>query len=625
MKRFQLLPSVRLHGAGRRAVQLSVVVFALILTVGTVLSQSVVAGLISTSDLFAVSAGPSDSAADAAYNTSDGTWLVVWKAEDVGATDVVGVIMGNIVAADQTTSGPFPISPPSENMSDPRVAYDPVGGEWIVVWAGGIHPLTTKPEVRARLVTAAGTLVGSGPRRISDGEGVAHPDVTAGFGERSSAFMVAWEETIAGRQHVQVQVLVADDEQPTGTAVVGPAIDLMTGEDSRDADGRRPRLAESTLMTDDGPVNVVTFRRDFVTHSDVVVAGITGETPKLLHVGSADVNAVASIAFNPISEQVMVTFDTDQEGERAVLGQKYVWSKSESELAPIGGPPFRLADGAFPDLHASPNDDTFLMTFENTTLNLAHIVGARVASAERFLIDRDQMRLATGSHGDSLVLWRQENERGKLFEALALENLEPLENHPPIIGIAAPAVVESGQAFLVSGLDSRDPDFDTLLFHWSVKGNIRSSPLEPQPGEIILRAPTVEGDDIEEIFVELTVTDARVDPSDAPTASALIKVVPPGLGSARFARGDANASGDVDVSDTISILNGLFVAGERITCADAADANDDGDVDLSDPIFLLNYLFVAGEEPPAPGAETCDVDPTQDSLPECDVTFCGVN
>jgi len=84
-----------------------------------------------------------------------------------------------------------------------------------------------------------------------------------------------------------------------------------------------------------------------------------------------------------------------------------------------------------------------------------------------------------------------------------------------------------------------------------------------------------------------------------------------------FRRGDANQSGDVDVSDGIRIVNFLFLGSAVILCFDAADANDDQHVDLSDTIYVLNWLFNGGPPPPLPGPDACGPDETDDDLLEC--------
>ena len=82
---------------------------------------------------------------------------------------------------------------------------------------------------------------------------------------------------------------------------------------------------------------------------------------------------------------------------------------------------------------------------------------------------------------------------------------------------------------------------------------------------------------------------------------------------APFIRGDTSADGQVDISDAIHILNGLFRSDTNFACRDAADVTDDQQLDLSDAISLLNFLFLNGPEPAAPLRE-CGADPTPDSL-----------
>ena len=82
----------------------------------------------------------------------------------------------------------------------------------------------------------------------------------------------------------------------------------------------------------------------------------------------------------------------------------------------------------------------------------------------------------------------------------------------------------------------------------------------------------------------------------------------------RFMRGDSNADGQVDLSDSIGILGFLFLAQGGISCMDAGDANDDGVVDISDALTILFNLFNGTVDIPAPGKETCGVDPTGDAL-----------
>ncbi len=104
------------------------------------------------------------------------------------------------------------------------------------------------------------------------------------------------------------------------------------------------------------------------------------------------------------------------------------------------------------------------------------------------------------------------------------------------------------------------------------------------------------------------------DPAYTPTdedflASTPIDGEPVGV----FRRGDADAGGDVIITDAIFILNFLFLGGAAPGCSDAADADDSGDLSITDGVFLLNFLFLGGAPIPPPAAD-CGVDPSADGL-----------
>ena len=91
----------------------------------------------------------------------------------------------------------------------------------------------------------------------------------------------------------------------------------------------------------------------------------------------------------------------------------------------------------------------------------------------------------------------------------------------------------------------------------------------------------------------------------------------------RFRRGDADVSGQVDITDAVVIVNSLFVGGRLDTCPDAADIDDNGNVDTADAILLLTDLFRDVRLIREPGPETCGLDPTPDTMLECTDPLCG--
>lgn len=86
--------------------------------------------------------------------------------------------------------------------------------------------------------------------------------------------------------------------------------------------------------------------------------------------------------------------------------------------------------------------------------------------------------------------------------------------------------------------------------------------------------------------------------------------IPDPPAATRFIRGDANADGDVNITDGVFVLNFLFLGTTTPTCREASDANADGDVNITDGVYLLNFLFAGGPAPPAPFGE-CGTDPTR--------------
>lgn len=81
-----------------------------------------------------------------------------------------------------------------------------------------------------------------------------------------------------------------------------------------------------------------------------------------------------------------------------------------------------------------------------------------------------------------------------------------------------------------------------------------------------------------------------------------------------FLRGDGNEDGQLDISDSITILGHLFLGSPPSVCDDAADTNDDGTLDVSDAIFLLTYLFTCAERVIPPPFPIPGVDSTPDAL-----------
>jgi hypothetical protein len=76
-----------------------------------------------------------------------------------------------------------------------------------------------------------------------------------------------------------------------------------------------------------------------------------------------------------------------------------------------------------------------------------------------------------------------------------------------------------------------------------------------------------------------------------------------------FSRGDVNADGFTDLSDSVYTFNHLFNSGPGFTCQESANLDtSDPNINLADGVFGLNFLFLGGPPPPPPYPD-CDMPP----------------
>jgi agmatine deiminase len=76
----------------------------------------------------------------------------------------------------------------------------------------------------------------------------------------------------------------------------------------------------------------------------------------------------------------------------------------------------------------------------------------------------------------------------------------------------------------------------------------------------------------------------------------------------QYVCGDADASGSVNVSDAVRIINYVFMIAEPPDPIESGDCNCDGLCNISDAVAIINYVFVGGNAP-------CDTD--GDEIPDC--------
>jgi len=61
--------------------------------------------------------------------------------------------------------------------------------------------------------------------------------------------------------------------------------------------------------------------------------------------------------------------------------------------------------------------------------------------------------------------------------------------------------------------------------------------------------------------------------------------------------GDADASGDVDISDAVYLIAYIFAGGPTPNPEQSGDADCSGNVDISDAVYLIAYIFAGGAKP----------------------------
>ena len=89
-------------------------------------------------------------------------------------------------------------------------------------------------------------------------------------------------------------------------------------------------------------------------------------------------------------------------------------------------------------------------------------------------------------------------------------------------------------------------------------------------------------------------------------------------GAEGYTRGDADASGDINLTDAVLLLNFLFSGGAAPACQAAADTDRSGSLAMTDAIQILNFLFLGAAEFPAPFPD-CGQDPLGELL-ECEAS-----
>ena len=217
-------------------------------------------------------------------------------------------------------------------------------------------------------------------------------------------------------------------------------------------------------------------------------------------------------------------------------------------------------------------------TYE-VTLYFANATAATAGTAQRFFFVEVEGDLLEGfEHCPALDVNGQELELSDLLfdpvdQAQRLYSPEP-----------DPCTLSTCETNGVEAID--DPDQDGI-------------PAARECGNAAATALRVEVDvGDERLTISLRAPDALDPPSPGSPGISGLSV----RRRVKFIRGDSDGDGTVNLTDGVSVLNGLF-GGGAAPCRAAADTNGDGGVNLTDAVYLLQYLFAAGPPPVAPFPE----------------------
>ena len=162
------------------------------------------------------------------------------------------------------------------------------------------------------------------------------------------------------------------------------------------------------------------------------------------------------------------------------------------------------------------------------------------------------------------------------------------EQAPPAqpAGPVAPMVDESVQ-FTASATDAEG---DSVYYRWDWGDGQQSDWLGPFPSGVTCEAShswTTVGD------YDVTVVCRDEFQAESAPSTALTVAV-----QCCLVRGDADASGAINVSDLTYLVNYLFKGGPSPVCDEEGNADAAGAINVSDLTYLVNYLFKGGPVPP---------------------------
>jgi hypothetical protein len=485
----------------------------------------------------------------AAFNSIDGTWLVVWIESEVGAPQN-GLILGRIVRQDRTfATAPFVIGG-GVALVPPRTAHEPLRNEWMVVYGAGPTFEPGPLRILARKVSSAGALIGTADALISAGGlGETACDVAAAQsvntttpGPPTPFFIAVWQQNFGANPGI-VALRLSDDPSTPSHINFTPS-PFQVDSDASFPGGRRstrPRITElAPTVAGSGPGGLlrsesfhrVVFEVETDGQKDIYLVGInhTAVRATVRITQTPLIETTPVVAYNPLTLRTMVLFERGSGVQGQLLGA------GDFGLLNLLGSDFAVSTGIAPSVVLQRTTDVFFASAEDATrLGLGCIAGRRVVGTPSLGTGTGSTQpvLSPSTAGGVLLGFLRSNTDGtKVIRASIVDPLPAISNNAPVALAGSDLEVAEGAIFDLDGTTSFDPDGDPLRHQWSrtdggSPGDFFVGPEERSKAMPRLQAPML-GQDLEPIALafQLAVDDFRLSPPFGPTDAVTVTVVP---------------------------------------------------------------------------------------------------
>jgi subtilisin family serine protease len=141
------------------------------------------------------------------------------------------------------------------------------------------------------------------------------------------------------------------------------------------------------------------------------------------------------------------------------------------------------------------------------------------------------------------------------------------------------------------------PHLDTLYAWWD--GTSFAAPFVSGLAALIISInPAITREQLDNVVAQTAINIDSLNPGmEDLLGNGLIDIMAALETAADMVCGDANATGAVDVSDAVYIINYIFCGGPPPFTERAGDPNCSYNTDISDAVYLINYVFNGGPPP----------------------------